>query len=632
MGDSKTSIIISAEDRTREAFESAKNGLQGLEQAASRLPLIGASLAGFASIGALTASIKSAIDFGGKLNDMAMQTGATVEQLSALRDVAELSGVSLDEAGKGLQKLSKAMLDAGSGGKESAALFKALGVAITDSSGGLRDSGAVMQDVAKAIASLESPTERVAAAQLAFGKSGAALVPMLMDIAKGGELVATWTEKDAALADEFGDNLEKIAQHARATGEAMAKDILPSLVEFSAVLEKAFRPGLVEGFAQSWGAAFKGMAAAMDESLASAEEFLGKITSGEISERHYRQAIEHRLAAQKLYQQMSALQRGDASAGDAPTVNRGALAKAMADAKGEKGTRGKTDLQRMEELGQKNLMDAYYATAGEETMREVADKRAIESAKARAKAVEDLANAEQRLIDMTDSGKLAKFYDQADLAKNMLMTDKIDFEQYNQIIDKLGGVQDKAKETGSAFEDLAKVIDGWGKQSAQAIADFVVDGKGNLSDLVRAFAKEMVAMIAYQNGVKQLSAGIGSWIGGLSTTANADGAVYESPSLSRYSNGVYDSPKLFAFAQGVGVFAEAGPEAIMPLKRGPDGKLGVQASGSSPRDIRVDISVDARGSRVQGEDGKSVDLGARIGAAVRSILIEEQRPGGLLAA
>ncbi|MDO9584742.1 MAG: phage tail tape measure protein [Desulfomicrobium sp.] len=60
---------------------------------------------------------------------------------------------------------------------------------------------------------------------------------------------------------------------------------------------------------------------------------------------------------------------------------------------------------------------------------------------------------------------------------------------------------------------------------------------------------------------------------------NAKGGVYSSPSLSAYSNGVYDTPQVFAFAKG-GIFAEAGPEAIMPLARGADGSLGVKARGA----------------------------------------------------
>ncbi|SBL72994.1 phage tail length tape-measure protein 1 [Klebsiella grimontii] len=92
---------------------------------------------------------------------------------------------------------------------------------------------------------------------------------------------------------------------------------------------------------------------------------------------------------------------------------------------------------------------------------------------------------------------------------------------------------------------------------------------------------------------------------GANFSFNALGGVYDSPSLSAYSGGVYSTPQYFAFAKGAGVFAEAGPEAIMPLTRGADGSLGVRAVGrQSPavqdaaRQIeaqpRIAVSVDAR--------------------------------------
>lgn len=230
MADNNTRILITAQDEASSKLAKVSQGLSQVGQSAAGFAgQFGLVLAPIAAAAAAVASFKSSLDFGGKLNDMAMSTGATVEQLSALRNVAELSGVSLDEAGKGLQKLSRNMLEAATGNKDAAATFKAFGVSITDSKGALRDSGQVMQDVAKSIAGLASPTERVAAAQLAFGKSGASLVPMLMDIAGGAEMVATWTAKDAALADELGDNLTKLAQNSRSAGETIARDLLGPL-------------------------------------------------------------------------------------------------------------------------------------------------------------------------------------------------------------------------------------------------------------------------------------------------------------------------------------------------------------------------------------------------------------------
>ena len=86
----------------------------------------------------------------------------------------------------------------------------------------------------------------------------------------------------------------------------------------------------------------------------------------------------------------------------------------------------------------------------------------------------------------------------------------------------------------------------------------------------------------------------GSWNGGLwgSAIFSAKGNVFESPSLSAYSNQIVDRPTMFAFARGAGVMGEAGPEAIMPLRRGPGGRLGVEvANNNQPRAANVNLTV-----------------------------------------
>ena len=95
------------------------------------------------------------------------------------------------------------------------------------------------------------------------------------------------------------------------------------------------------------------------------------------------------------------------------------------------------------------------------------------------------------------------------------------------------------------------------------------------------------------------------------------GAVIRKPSIFPMANG------------GIGLMAEAGyPEAIMPLKRGRDGKLGVIAQGGGVGNIVV--NVDASGSSVESNETQSTDLGRMLGAVVQAELIKQQRPGGLL--
>lgn len=73
---------------------------------------------------------------------------------------------------------------------------------------------------------------------------------------------------------------------------------------------------------------------------------------------------------------------------------------------------------------------------------------------------------------------------------------------------------------------------------------------------------------------------------------NADGGVYSGAAgLSAYSGSIVNRPTLFAFAAGMGIMGEEGDEAILPLKRGSDGKLGVTAQMRERERQRVQINV-----------------------------------------
>lgn len=119
-----------------------------------------------------------------------------------------------------------------------------------------------------------------------------------------------------------------------------------------------------------------------------------------------------------------------------------------------------------------------------------------------------------------------------------------------------------------------------GKLSFKAFADGVIE------DLIRIQVRQAAAgflgtAFSFLTGGSS-ALGTGTMTGSstpLSLVANAKGGVYDSPSLSAFSNEVHNSPQMFAFAKGAGIFAEAGPEAIMPLTRAADGSLGVRALG-----------------------------------------------------
>lgn len=101
--------------------------------------------------------------------------------------------------------------------------------------------------------------------------------------------------------------------------------------------------------------------------------------------------------------------------------------------------------------------------------------------------------------------------------------------------------------------------------------------------------------------------GIVSFIGGL---FNAKGNAFGSNGVQAFANGgtftnsVVSKPTAFAFGKGganLGIMGEAGPEAIMPLKRGPDGSLGVQMHNSGGTGQQISNRVDVNNTyRIEG--------------------------------
>lgn len=120
---------------------------------------------------------------------------------------------------------------------------------------------------------------------------------------------------------------------------------------------------------------------------------------------------------------------------------------------------------------------------------------------------------------------------------------------------------------------------------------------------------------------------------GANFTFNAKGNVYDSPSLSAYSNGIYQTPQLFAFAKGAGVFGEAGPEAIMPLTRAPNGDLAVRAvgmpqvSGGVPSVNFGDINIQG-GSPQAASQGTAGAAGRQLKDAITGVINEQASTPG----
>lgn len=136
---------------------------------------------------------------------------------------------------------------------------------------------------------------------------------------------------------------------------------------------------------------------------------------------------------------------------------------------------------------------------------------------------------------------------------------------------------------------LASGIDGGLRR---AISGLTAEG-AKLSDALRGVARSMadtMLSIAMKPITQALAGAMAQGIGGLMPFA-AGGAFSQGQVIPFAKGGVVSAPTTFGLRGATGLMGEAGPEAIMPLQRGPDGRLGVAASGGRPMSVTFHIQT-----------------------------------------
>lgn len=174
-----------------------------------------------------------------------------------------------------------------------------------------------------------------------------------------------------------------------------------------------------------------------------------------------------------------------------------------------------------------------------------------------------------------------------------------------------------------AGHDVATLERGMSNGLSRSIRGLVVQGD-SLSEALDKMANTMINA-AFNAAVKPVSnhfggllaEGAGNLMSGLLPFAK--GGSFAQGRVQPFANGgIVSGPVTFPMRGGMGLMGEAGPEAIMPLSRGPDGKLGVQARGGGvPVNVVMNIQTpDTEGFRrskgqIAAELGRVIGRGGR---------------------
>jgi len=131
----------------------------------------------------------------------------------------------------------------------------------------------------------------------------------------------------------------------------------------------------------------------------------------------------------------------------------------------------------------------------------------------------------------------------------------------------------------------------FGSAITSAFEDAAINGR-KLSDVVRGLALDF-SRSALRDALSPLKSTFGGLLGSAIGNVNT-GSGGLAGLLPFAEGGVINTPVAFPLARGGrGVAGEAGPEAILPLARGPDGKLGVRTGSGPQRPITINFNVTA---------------------------------------
>jgi uncharacterized coiled-coil protein SlyX len=588
------------------------------------------------SVGALAAFTKNALSAVDAIGEMAEQVGVGTGALQALSQAAITTGLSTEELQRGLAALTRKIADAVQGDKAAIESFQRLGVAFQNADGSGRATEAVLGDLADQLKDMDSATEKAAATTSLMGdRLGQKFIPMLSQgrqalIDMTAEMLRMGTiatPEMIAKAGEASDKMDALTSSFRAFANNMTVAVAPAIVSVidglnrlifgMNIAEQRVRLENTIGAAETRigqlqqgnaGTAPGRRGAIRSGSVAAAQGQTGETVESMIAQE--RQAIEGaraelerlRLQEERLNQQARQILNpnepfgpplppgyrfpGQGGGGGAPRGGAAPRAAAPGRDPFAETLREQQSLLRANETAFERYQRQREELAALQERLNEAEARGVEinGVRVRALSTEELTRATQRFANELERAE-----------KQTERTDRM-------------GVQ-MGMSFSSAFEDaildgkkFGEVLQSLERDIARIILRTAVTGPAGeaISGAVSGGMKSLMGNFSFSaagnaQGVPVYSSA--SSVGPFLPSANGN-AFWGGNVIPFANGGVVSSPTMFPMTRGMGLMGEAGPEAIMPLQRGADGKLGVRAGGGGQGGVVINqtITIDARGA------------------------------------
>jgi lambda family phage tail tape measure protein len=646
------------------AFSSLKNAASSMNLGSSSALDMESSISGLAKgigglVGVAASAAVAVVAFGEQAaaaadatDEMAQKMGVSVQRLEQLTLIANENGGSVEGLQRTYDKLSKSLNKFDEDNAKTSQSFKALGLSQTDLANkteqevaGIiikrweelgrtsKSTAAVMQLIGGAFRD-QVPAIRAAAEQADIyrdrvSKFGSEASPTLK--AKGGEQEVALSNLGLAwkgLGNEVGAQTAGMKAETASWAASIVNSVRTVLKEFREVQDAASAARNYESLADK-----KRLESQAYANLAGTD----KRNSLSDLKLEY-----ERLRNEELRSKFLKQEKADYAAINVSLAERARLEKQAKEAAKVDLSAGKTKVEKEKKDKTFAGKDADGAAREYQSILDGEAKRSMDDM-GRYDAAEEAANREYQSLMQ----RVAGYRELADpmLVHHQAMEQLVaDYESgavsadlfaanYAGIQEAMSKTAEGTKKNTEEFNIMKRVGDTAFQGLEDSIVSLATNGQFSFKTFTTALLKDILRMIVQLTVVKSLMSAIG--IG--STTKSADGNVFGSSGLMKSASGnVFDQgPVLHGFKGGVGMLGEAGPEAIMPLKRGSNGKLGVQVQGgyaagrvSAPQ-ITLNVSIGSVDSPER-QAKLLIEMQKMIKSGAREVLADEQRPGGML--